>query len=276
MAPSNSTVTLANGVAMPLLGLGTWPMNDAEAERAVASALGLGYRLIDTAENYANERGVGRGIRAAGIPREQLFVTSKFNRQWHSIAGAAQACDASLQRLGLDYLDLLLIHWPNPDQGHYVDAFAGLQKLLEAGKVRAIGTSNFKPAHLQQLFAAGMVPHHNQIQLDPYHRRQALTDLHAAHGISTGAWSPLGRGGALLTDAAIVEIAARLGKTPPQVVLRWQVQHGFIATPKSADPTRQAQNLAVFDFTLTDDDMARLDRLDRPDPDMLDADHFGH
>lgn len=155
------TLTLANGLPMPQLGLGTWPMNDAEAAVTVEAALRMGYRLIDTAENYENERGVGEGIRNSGVVRSEIFVTTKFNRKWHSVDGARQACEASLERLGLDCIDLLLVHWPNPDQGRYVEAYQGLVRLLEAGLVKSIGTSNFKPAHLQKLFDLGLVPHLN-------------------------------------------------------------------------------------------------------------------
>lgn len=270
------TVTLANGVEMPRLGLGTWPMNDAEAAVAVAGALRMGYRLIDTAENYENERGVGEGIRASGISRAEVFVTTKFNRKWHSVEGARQACEASLARLGLDYIDLLLVHWPNPDQDRYVDAYQGLVRLLEAGLVRSIGTSNFKPAHLQRLFDLGLVPHVNQIQLDPYHLRNDLVAIHRAKGIVTETWSPIGRGNQMLADPAITAAAERLGRTAAQVVLRWHVQQGFIPTPKSADPVRQAQNLDVFGFTLSEAEMAAIGALDRPDPTMFDADSFGH
>lgn len=270
------TVTFANGVKMPQLGLGTWPMNDAEAAVAVAQAIQLGYRLVDTAENYENERGVGEGVRNSGVPREEVFVTTKFNRKWHSIDGARQACEASLERLGLDYIDLLLVHWPNPDQNRYVEAYQGLVKLLEAGLVRSIGTSNFKPAHLQRLFDIGLVPHLNQIQMDPYHRRDDLVALHREKGIITEAWRPLGCGNAMQNDPVITAIAARHGRTAAQVLLRWQVQQGFVTTPKSADATRQAQNLDIFSFALSAEDMAALDGLDRPDPEMFDADSFGH
>ena len=270
------TVSLANGVKMPQLGLGTWPMNDAEAAPVVASALAMGYRLIDTAENYANERGVGAGLRQSGIPREQIFVTTKFNRQWHSIDGARAACEASLERLGLDYLDLLLVHWPNPDQNRYVEAFQGLVRLQEAGLVRAIGTSNFKPAHLQRLFDVGLVPQLNQIQLDPYHHRDDLVAIHRTKGIVTGAWRPLGNGNTMLADPVITAVAARHARTPAQVILRWLVQQGFVATPKSADPLRLAHNLDIFGFALSADEMAAVGALDRPDPDMFDADSFGH
>ena len=270
------TLTLANGVNMPLLGLGTWPMNDAEAAVAVAKALGMGYRLVDTAENYENERGVGEGIRKSGVSRADVFVTTKFNRKWHSVDGAREACEASLARMGLDYIDLLLVHWPNPDQDRFVEAYQGLVRLLDAGLVRAIGTSNFKPAHLQRLFDVGLVPHLNQIQLDPYHLRNDLVDIHRAKGIATGAWRPLGCGNAMLADPLITAVAERHGRTTAQVILRWLTQQGFVATPKSADPLRQAQNLDIFGFTLSADEMAVLGTLDRPDPDMLDADVFGH
>lgn len=273
LAPS---LTLANGVRIPQLGLGTWPMNDDEAAVTVAEALRLGYRHVDTAENYGNERGVGEGLRRAGLPREEVFITTKFNRQWHSVDGARQACEASLARLGVDYIDLLLVHWPNPDQGRYVEAFQGLVKLLEAGTVRTIGTSNFKPAHLQRLFDAGLAPHLNQIQLDPWHHRDDLLAIHHQKGIATGAWRPLGCGNAMLADPVITAIATAHGRTPAQVVLRWIVQQGIIATPKSANPLRLAQNLDIFGFTLSPAEMAALDTLDRPDPAMLDADSFGH
>lgn len=269
-------ISLANGVEMPQLGLGTWPMNDAEAAVAVAAALDIGYRSVDTAENYGNERGVGEGIRKSSVQREDVFVTTKFNRQWHSVDGARSACQASLERLGLDYLDLLLVHWPNPDQDRYVEAFQGLVRLLDDGLVRAIGTSNFKPAHLERLFDLGLVPHVNQIQLDPYHQRSDLVGIHRSKGIVTETWRPLGNGSPLLADPVIAGIAENRGRTPAQIVLRWAVQQGFVTAAKSSDPARMAQNLNVFDFSLSDDEMAALAALDRPDPGMLDADSFGH
>lgn len=270
------TVDLGGGVHMPQLGLGTWPMNDAEAAQVIAQAIGLGYRLIDTAENYQNETGVGQGIKASGIAREQVFVTSKFNRRWHSVEGVREACELSLRRLGVEYLDLFLIHWPNPDQNRYVEAFEGLVKLREAGLVRAIGTSNFKPAHLQRLLDQGLQPQLNQIQLDPYHRRDDLVAIHRAHGIVTESWRPLGFGGDMLADPVVLGIAQAHARTGAQVLLRWQVQQGFVSCPKSANPQRLAENLAVFDFTLSAAEMAALNALDRPDPQMFDADQFGH
>lgn len=274
--PAAPTVRLSNGVEMPQFGLGTWPMNDAEAAVAVAQAIRIGYRMIDTAENYRNERGVGEGVRQSGVPRQELFVVTKFNRQWHSVEGAAQACDASLQRLGLDYIDLLLIHWPNPDQDRFLEAYQGMVRLLQAGKVRAIGTSNFKPAHLKKLFDHGLTPMLNQIQQDPWHRREDLVALHKAHGIVTESWRPLGNGNAMLADPAIVAAAQAHGRTPAQIALRWQVQSGFVTAAKSADAERQAQNLDIFGFSLSEAEMAALNQLDRPDADMLDADRFGH
>jgi 2,5-diketo-D-gluconate reductase A len=275
--PLSPTIRLANGVPMPQIGLGTWPMKDAEAATAVRSALQQGYRLVDTAENYGNETGVGEGLRSAGVPRAELFVTSKFNRNWHSVDGVRQAAEASLKRLGLDYLDLFLIHWPNPEQDRYVEAFEGLMRLVESGLVRAAGTSNFKTTHLQRLLDAGFVPHLNQIQLDPYHRRDDILALHRAHGIATGSWGPIGRGrSGLLADPVVQAIARAHGRDPAQIALRWHVQSGHVAIPKSIDPARQAVNLQVFDFALSEADMAQLNGLDRPDPAMLDADSFGH
>jgi 2,5-diketo-D-gluconate reductase A len=269
-------IQLANGVLMPQLGLGTWPMNDAEAAVAVAIALDIGYRLVDTAENYNNERGVGEGIRRSGINRTDVFVTTKFNRKWHSVQGARDACLAALERMGLDYIDLLLIHWPNPDQDRYVEAYEGLIRLQEEGLVRAIGTSNFKPAHLQRLFNLGYCPALNQIQLDPYHARDDLVALHREKGIVTESWRPLGFGSAMLEDPVIVAIAQQHNKTPAQTVLRWAVQQGFATAPKSSCPERMAQNLSVFDFALTDVEMEALSALRRHDPEMFDADSFGH
>jgi len=274
--PLAPTLRLLNGVEIPQLGLGTWPMDDAGAAVAVKTAINMGYRLIDTAENYGNETGVGEGIRNASVPRSEVFVTTKFNRKWHSAAGVPEACDASLKRLGLDYIDLLLIHWPNPDQDQYVEAFEALTKLLAAGKVRAIGVSNFKPAHLAKLFAAGFVPHLNQVQLDPYRQRRDIVAIHKEKGIVTETWSPIDRNGPMLHDPVIAAIAAAHGKTVPQTVLRWHTQSGYATTPKSADPARQAENLDIFGFTLSAAEMAALNALDNPAAPVVNADEFGH
>jgi 2,5-diketo-D-gluconate reductase A len=269
------TVTLSNGAAMPRLGLGTSPMNDADAERAVGQALEVGYRLIDTAENYRNEVGVGRALK--NIPRDEVFVTSKFNKRWHSVEGARTAFEASAEKLGVSYLDLLLIHWPNPDQDRYVEAWRGLIALREAGLVRAIGTSNFKPSHLQRLIdETGVAPEVNQIQLSPLWTKQENRDFHAEHGIVTEAWSPIGRGGDLLNHPSVVEAARAHDRTPAQIVLRWEVQLNVVPIPKSSDRTRLEQNLSVFDFELTDDELAKLSALDGSGSTPADSDRAGH
>ena len=271
------TVALANGVAMPALGLGTSPMGDEEAEATVAAAIRAGYRLIDTAENYGNERGVGRGIRASGIDRDDVFVTTKFNERWHGFDEAQQAFANSVERLGLERIDLLLIHWPNPKKDRYVDAWRGLVQLLEDGKVRAIGVSNFKPVHLDRLLGeTGVAPHVNQVQLDPRIPRENERSHHAAHGIVTESWSPIDAGGDLLADATIGDVARAHGKTPAQVVLRWHVQLGLVPIPKTSKPERLAENIDVFDFELRSAEMDELAALDRHGQGAVDSDRFGH
>ncbi|MEV0795973.1 aldo/keto reductase [Kribbella sp. NPDC050459] len=269
------TVTLSHGTAMPRIGLGTSPMNDADAERAVGTALELGYRLIDTAENYRNETGVGRALKNA--PRDEVFVTSKFNKRWHSVDGARQAFEASAEKLGVEYLDLLLIHWPNPQQDRYVEAWQGLITLREAGLVRAIGTSNFKPAHLQRLIdETGVAPEVNQVQLSPVWAKAAEREFHAAHGIVTEAWSPLGKGTDLLSHPTVRQIAKAHERPAGQVVLRWETQQDVVPIPKSADRGRLAENLAVFDFDLTDGELSALAGLDGTARSAADSDHTGH
>ena len=271
------TVTLARGAEMPAIGLGTWPLDDADVATTLVTAVEVGYRSVDTAENYGNERGVGQGLRDCGLPRAELFVTSKFNQKWHSVDGARQACEASLERLGLDYLDLLLIHWPIPWQGRYVDAFAGLLACHEAGLVRAVGTSNFTVAHLERVLAeTGATPDVNQVQLSPYTTRDAIRAFDAAHGVVTESWSPIGAGNDLLREPIVTEIAMGYGRTAAQVVLRWHVQLGLVAVPKSSHPDRLAANLDVFDFALTDDELAALSALDRGEDAAADSETFGH
>jgi 2,5-diketo-D-gluconate reductase A len=272
------TVQLIHKAEMPVLGFGTSPLRGAEAATAVRTAIETGYRLLDTAENYQNEDGVGRGIRDSGIDRAELFVTSKFNRHWHSVAGVQSAYEASLDRLGLDYLDLLLVHWPNPDQDRYVDAVNGLGALLDAGAVRAIGTSNFKPAHLQRVLdQTGIVPDVNQIQLSPYATRNESRAFHEQHHIVTESWSPIGSGSSeLRSDPTITEIAGRYGKSATQVILRWHIQLGLIPIPRSGNPGRIAENFDIFDFSLEASDIDAISALDRGDLDVTDADVFGH
>jgi 2,5-diketo-D-gluconate reductase A len=271
------TIPLANGVTMPALGLGTSPMGDEETEVTVTAALRAGYRLVDTAENYGNERGVGRGIRASGVDRDEVFVTTKFNERWHGFEEAQQAFATSAERLGLDRIDLLLIHWPVPRKDRYVAAWRGLVKLLEDGKVRAIGVSNFKPAHIDRLLGeTGVAPHVNQVQLDPRIGRADQRSYHAAHGIVTESWSPIGQGGGLLADPAIAGVARRHSKTPAQIVLRWHVQLGLIPIPKTSRPQRLAENIDVFDFELSSDEMDEITELDRHGEGAVDSDRFGH
>jgi len=272
------TVTLLHGAEMPRLGLGTSPMDDGVTEQAVATAIGLGYRLVDTAENYGNERGVGRGLKASGVPRDELFVTTKFNKRWHGVELAAEACQRSTDRLGLDYVDLLLIHWPNPQQDRYVQAWRGLVRLLEDGRVRAIGTSNFKPAHLDRIIAeTGVVPDVNQIQLSPTVTRDSARDYHAGRGIVTQSWSPIGgQRNDVLREPVVAEVAERHGRTPAQIVLRWHMELGLAAVPKSSDPVRLKQNLDIFDFSLSADEVAAISALDQGDAAGADSDAFGH
>lgn len=273
---NEGTVQLSGGTRIPSIGLGTWPMDNAESRRVVADAIAAGYRHVDTAENYGNERGVGLGIADSGIDRSELWVTTKFNRAWH--ADPAPAVAASLERLGLDYADLVLIHWPNPDADRYVDAWRGLIALREQGVVRAIGTSNFKPAHIDRLIAeTGVAPEINQLELHPYLDRAAERAYHAAHGIVTEAWSPLGRGNGLLTHPLVVELAARHAATSAQVLLAWDLALGLVTIPKSADPGRLRQNLDAADVALAADEVAALTALEPP-PGVVavDSDVFGH
>jgi 2,5-diketo-D-gluconate reductase A len=249
-------------------------MND-DAPAAVAAAIQAGYRLIDTAQAYGNEKGVGEGVRRSGVPREEIFITTKFNAEFHSRSGVQQAWHNSTKLLGVDYIDMMLIHWPNPGLGKYMEAWEGLVDLLKAGKVRAIGTSNFKPSHLLRLEFTGVTPDVNQIQLSPYYQRRESVAFHQAHGIVTESWSPL-KPAELLSDHPVQQAAANHGVSPAQVVLRWQLQSGFVPIPKSSNLQRQKENLAVFDFTLTEPEMADLNTLDLGEDDITDSDVFGH
>jgi 2,5-diketo-D-gluconate reductase A len=276
MSDESRSHTLANGVTMPLHGYGTWPIGDREVESMVAAAIETGYRLIDTAEMYRNEHGVGRGMKASGIDRSELFLTTKLSQRWHGRELARQAFEASASRLAVEYLDLFLIHWPNPDLDRYVDAWRGMIDLLEGEKVRAIGVSNFKPAHLQRLIdETGVVPHVNQIQLNPRLPRLAERDYHSRHGIVTESWAPIGKGGGLLEDPVITGLARRLSRTPSQVVLRWHLQLGLIPIPKTGRPERLAENFDVFGFELGAEEMAELSTLDTGGRGAMDSDLTG-
>ena len=277
--PTASTpgqLTLSTGAPMPVIGLGTWPLDDSQVAGTVADAVATGYRLIDTAAKYGNEAGVGQGIRDSGIDRDQLFVTTKLDGGYQGNDRAIPGLDASLARLGLDYVDLLMIHWPLPARDLYVDTWITFGKLLAAGKTRAIGVSNFKPAHLDRLIAeTGVAPAVNQIQLDPTLARADTRAYNAAHGIVTQSWSPLGRGDTL-SDPVITGIADRLGKSPAQIILRWHTALGLSAVPKSATPARLAQNLDIFDIELTDADLDAIAGLDRGEAAAQDSDVIGH
>lgn len=272
------SLPLNSGASIPQLGLGTWPLDDAEVEKAIVAAAELGYRHVDTAVKYGNEIGVGRGVAASGVAREDWFVTTKLDGEYQGQDRAVAGLDASLDRLGLDYVDLLLIHWPLPARDEFVSTWETFIRLREAGKARAIGVSNFKPAHLDKLIAAtGVVPAVNQIQLSPAITRREQRAYDTEHGILTESWSPLGGGsGDLLSSRVLARVADKHDRTPGQIVLRWHVQNGLVVIPKSADPQRMADNLAAFDFELDADDLAAIDTLDGGPDAGVDSDRTGH
>ncbi|MCD9877207.1 aldo/keto reductase [Streptomyces sp. NR30] len=257
---------------MPQLGFGVWQVPDDEAERAVATALEAGYRSIDTAAIYGNEQGTGKAIAASGVPREDIFLTTKL---WNSDQGydsTLRAFDASLDKLGVEYVDLYLIHWPTPERDKYVDTYKAFEKLHADGRIRAIGVSNFEPDHLRRLIAeTSVIPAVDQIELHPHLQQHAAREYHAEQGIATEAWSPLGQGKGLLEVPAIVAIAQKHGRTPAQVVLRWHLQLGNVVIPKSVTPSRIKENIEVFDFSLDTEDLAAISALNEdrrlgPDP----------
>lgn len=262
---------LNDGTSIPVVGLGVWQTPAEDTERAVTAALHAGYRHIDTAAAYLNETQVGQAIAASDVAREDIFVVTKL---WNSEQGYEKtlaAFDASMARLGLDYLDLYLIHWPAPAQNLFVDTFKAFAHLRDQGRIRAIGVSNFEPEHLKLLIdATGIVPAVNQIELHPRLPQTELRETHARYGIATEAWSPLGQG-SLLQDPTVTAIAERHGKTPAQTLIRWHIQLGNIVIPKSVNPERIASNFNVFDFELSEADIASIATLDNgtrlgPDP----------
>ncbi|MZD08268.1 aldo/keto reductase [Streptomyces sp. SID5785] len=275
MAPTTvPTVTLNNGVTVPQLGFGVFQVPDPETTAAVTAALEAGYRSIDTAAIYGNETGVGRALADSGIARDELFVTTKLWNADQGYDATLRAFDASLAKLGLDHVDLYLIHWPTPARDLYRESWKAIEKLAADGRIRAAGVSNFQPRHLDRLVAdSDLVPAVNQIELHPGLQQAELRAAHDRLGIATEAWSPLAQG-AVLQDEAITTIAARHGKSPAQVVLRWHLQLGNVVIPKSVTPARIRENLDVFDFALTDEEMTAVAALDRdlrtgPHPDEL-------
>ena len=267
-------VTLNDGHTIPQLGLGTYGLWNEEGSAIIAGAIELGYRHIDTAARYENEEAVGEGIRRAGLDRSELFVTTKLDGEWQGNDLAVQGLADCLERLALDYVDLLLIHWPLPKRGEFVSTWQTFERLKAEGLTRSIGVSNFKPAHLEVLAAeTSTVPAVNQIQLTPAIQRREQRAYDTAHGIVTESWSPI-KG--ILDEAAVVEVAQRVGRTPAQVVLRWHLQNGLVAIPKSGNLERLAQNLEVTGFELSVDDLATLDTLDLGPDAGVDSDQSGH
>jgi 2,5-diketo-D-gluconate reductase A len=273
------TIELNDGHRIPQLGFGVFQIPPEETAEAVGRALETGYRQIDTAQMYGNEREVGEAVRASGLDREEVFVTSKLSNAYHRPDDASRSFDETLSALGSDYVDLFLIHWPLPMlyDGDYVATWKTLEQWDAEGRARSIGVSNFEVEHLERLAAeCDVVPAVNQIELHPYFQNEEVRRYGEEHGIATQAWSPIAQG-EVLDDPAIGEIAGRLERTPAQVVLRWHIQRGSIVFPKSTTPARIEENFALFDFELDADDVARIDSLDRgeagrngPHPDRFD------
>jgi len=277
MTVSVPSLTLNDGHTIPQLGLGTWPLKDKEVAETIVTATGIGYRHIDTAAKYGNEKGVGEGIKRSGVPREELFVTTKLDGKHQGDDKALAGLEESLKKLKLDYVDLLLIHWPLPKLGKFTSTFRTFKKLQDAGLVRSIGVSNFKPKHLDTLIdGTGIVPAVNQIELDPTITRDEQRAYNEGRGIITESWSPLGAGGELLKLPALAAIADAHGKTPAQVVLRWHIQNGLVAIPKSSNVERLAANLDVFDFELTTADLSSIAGLSHGPDAGVDSDRSGH
>ncbi len=271
------TYTLNDGTTLPAIGFGTYPLKGDDGIAAIANALENGYRLLDTAVNYRNEREVGEAIRRSGLPRDEFQVASKIPGRHHGYDDAIASVRGSLERLGLDHLDLQLIHWPNPSVGRYAEAWRALVDLRKEGLVRSIGVSNFTEAHLERIIDdGGVVPSVNQIELHPYFPQVEMRAVNERLGIRTESWSPLGKRQAPFTEPPVAAAAEKYGVTPGQVILRWQVQLGAIPIPKSATPERQRQNLDVFGFELTDDEVAAITGLGRPDGRLFGGDPDRH
>lgn len=261
----NVTLTLNDGNTIPQLGFGVWQVEPDTAEEVVAKALEIGYRHIDTAKIYGNEEGVGRAIANSGIPREELFVTTKLWNDDQGYESALEAIDGSLQRLGLDYVDLYLIHWSQPKKGKYLETWKAFQEIKKSGKARSIGISNFGEEAFKEIIETGDIPAAHQIELHPYFNQKAMRDLDAEHNIVTEAWSPLGQGKADLQDETIAQIAKAHDASPAQVIIAWHLAIGNVVFPKSVTPSRIEENWAAQDLTLSSEEIARIDDLTRED-----------
>lgn len=271
------TIDLNDGTSLPAIGFGTYPLKGTECVDAVRSALDIGYRLLDTAVSYRNEEEVGAGLRASGLPRDEVLVASKLPGRHHGYDDAIASTKDSLQRLGLDHLDLHLIHWPNPRVDKYAEAWQALVDLQKQGLVRSIGVSNFTAAHLDRVIAeTGVTPAVNQIELHPAFPQVEMRAANAERGIATESWSPLGKREAPFQEPAVAEAARAHGVTPGQVILRWQHQIGSLPIPKSATPERQRQNLDVFGFELSAEQVEAITALGRPDGRLFDGDPETH
>jgi 2,5-diketo-D-gluconate reductase A len=258
-------ISLNDGNAIPQIGLGVWQTPDDKADSAVAAALAAGYRHVDTAAIYGNERGVARGIAQSGVARQDVFITTKLWNGDQGFDSALRAFDQSLERLGMDYVDLYLIHWPAARRNTYVDSWKALVRLKEEGRARSIGVSNFQPAHLKRIIdETGVAPALNQIEIHPRFQQKDVRAANKSYGVATESWSPLGSG-RLLGDAAIGRIAAKHGRSPAQAIIRWHLQQGLIVIPKSVTPARIVENFKVFDFELDAEDMAAFAALDSKD-----------
>jgi 2,5-diketo-D-gluconate reductase A len=273
------SIGLNDGHEIPQLGFGVFQVPPPETERAVSFALDAGYRHIDTAEMYGNEEGVGRAVRAAGLDRGEVYITSKLNNGYHRPDVARRAFESTLEALGYDYVDLFLIHWPLPTlyDGDFVSTWRTLEEFKADGRARSIGVSNFQVAHLERLIReTDTVPAVNQIELHPYFQNREVAAFDREHGIATEAWAPIAQG-KVLDDPTLTGVAERYGRSVAQVVLRWHIQHGMIVFPKSVTPERIRENIAIFDFELEPVDVEAIDALDRgeagrngPDPDAFD------
>ena len=266
-------VALNDGTNLPVTGLGTYGLWGNAGANAVSSAINAGYRLIDTAYNYENEGAVGEGIRRSGVSREELWVTSKLPGRYHNYEKALVAIQESLYRSNLDYFDLYVIHWPLPKQDLYVEAWQALIDAKKWGLVRSIGVSNFLPEHLERIMQeTGVTPSLNQVELHPFFNQEEQRRVNAEHNIHTQSWSPLARAADILSNETMHKIAKTHNKTIPQVVLRWQYQIGSISIPRSTSPQRQRDNLAIFDFELSEAEMTAIAKLSRPDGRLFDQD----